>query len=111
VARDRLGDHHRGRQTRRRGHHRRDRGRHDRVPDRRAPGKLGGPLPRQQPRPGASVARASPPRATAGWPMSSPSAPGPLPEAVTPTWPPSSGGWPGASARRRPRSPWATPSW
>jgi transposase len=48
VARDRLGDHHRGRQTRRRGHHRRDRRRHDRVPDRRAPGKLGGPLPRQQ---------------------------------------------------------------
>jgi transposase len=48
VARDRLGDHHRGRQTRRRVHHRRDRRRHDRVPDRRAPGKLGGPLPRQQ---------------------------------------------------------------
>src|SRR5215217_3449304 len=61
--------------------------------------------------PGASVARASPPRATAGWPMSSPSAPGPLPEAATLTWPPSSGGWPAASARRRPRSPWATPSW
>ena len=48
VARDRLGDHHRGRQARRRGHHRRDRRRHDRVPDRRSPGKLGGPLPGQQ---------------------------------------------------------------
>src|ERR687891_464445 len=33
VARDRLGDHHRGRQARRRVHHRRDRRRHDRVPD------------------------------------------------------------------------------
>jgi transposase len=44
------------------------RGRHDRVPDRRPPGLLGGPLPRATTSPGASVARASPPRATAGWP-------------------------------------------
>ena len=33
--------------------------------------------------------------------MSSPSAPGPLPEAATLTWPPSSGGWPAASASRK----------
>jgi transposase len=51
---------------------------------------------------GASVARASPPRATAGWPMSVPSAPGPRPEAATPTWPPSCWRlWPAASASRK----------
>jgi len=49
VARDRLGDHHRGRQARRRVHHRRDRRRHVGVPHCRAPGKLGGSLPGQQP--------------------------------------------------------------
>ncbi len=48
VARDRLGDHHRGRQARRRDDHRRDRHRHGGVPDRRAPGVVGGPLPGQQ---------------------------------------------------------------
>jgi hypothetical protein len=48
VARDWLGDQHRGRQTRRRGHHRRDRRRHVGLSDRRSPGLLGGPLPGQQ---------------------------------------------------------------
>ena len=40
--------------------------------------------------------------------MSLPSVPGLLPAAATPTWPPSTGGWRGASASRRPRWPWAT---
>jgi transposase len=48
VARDRLGDHHRGRQRAAEVIIADMRGRHDRVPDRRAPGKLGGPLPGQQ---------------------------------------------------------------
>jgi transposase len=67
VARDRLGDHHRGGQARRRDDHRRDRRRHEGVPHRGAPGVVGGALPGQQPRPGASAAPARPPRATAGW--------------------------------------------
>jgi hypothetical protein len=50
----------------------RDRGGHGGVPHRLAPGVVGGPLPRQQPRPAASAARASPPGATAGWVRCSP---------------------------------------
>jgi hypothetical protein len=52
-----------------------------------------------------------PTKGNPGWPMFLPSAPGPPPEAATPTWPPSTGGWPAASARRRRRWPWATRSW
>jgi transposase len=72
VARDRLGDHHRGRQARRRDDHRRDRHRHGGVPHRRAPGLLGGPLPWQQRPPAASAAPAGPSRATVGLARCSP---------------------------------------
>jgi transposase len=111
VARDRLGDHHRGRQARRRVHHRRDRGRHVGLSDRRSPGKLGGPLPRQQRHRGQAPLR----QAHQGQPLAGRCAdrvrlgccqkPRHLP------------GRPvlaaGAAHRQagRPRSPWATPSW
>jgi hypothetical protein len=70
VATDRLGDHHRGRQTRRRGHHRRHAGltcRSFRPPATWPPGRAAA---RPTTSPAASAAPASPPRATAGWPMS-----------------------------------------
>jgi len=61
--------------------------------------------------PAASAAPASPPRATAGWARYWSSAPGRPPTPARPTWPPSSGGWPAASAGRRPPAPSATRSW
>jgi transposase len=69
--------------------------------DRRPPGLLGGPLPRQQPHRRQAPLR----QAHQGQPLAGRradlGAPGPLPEAAIPTWPPSSGGWPGASASRK----------
>ncbi len=97
-------------QAGRRDDHRRDRRRHDPLPDRRAPGVVGGDGTRQQhhrrqtrfgqDHQGRRVARAT----------SSCSAPGRRPGPGTPTCRPSSGASPAASARRRPLSPSATPS-
>jgi transposase len=61
--------------------------------------------------PAASAARASPQRQPLAGRGADLGAPGPLPAAATPTWPPSSGGWPDASATRRPPAPLATRSW
>jgi hypothetical protein len=88
VARDRLGDHHRGRQRAAEVIIADMRGRLTVFPTAGHPASWAGRCPGNNIT-GASVARASPPGATAGWPMSAPSAPGPRPEAATPTWPPS----------------------
>jgi hypothetical protein len=74
-------------------------------------GVVGGSLPWQQPhRRQAPLGQAHQRQPLAGRGADL-GAPGPLPAAATPTWPPSSGGWPDASATRRPSAPLATRSW
>ena len=70
LARDRLGDHHRGRQTRRRGHHRRHAAstcRPLRPPATWPPGRAAA---RATTSPGQAPPLAGPPRASTGWPTS-----------------------------------------
>jgi transposase len=101
AARDRLGDHHRGRQARRGDDHRRDRRRHGRLPHRRAPGVVGGPPPWQQ----RHRRQAPLGQAHAGQPLARRGADrvrlGGRPQPGYLIWPPSSGGWPDASASRK----------